>query len=503
MAKKKLTLEDMLVPKDEIPYEVPENWCWTRLENLGKWSSGGTPKSTIKEYYDGEIPWLIIADLNDSYVNESKKTITQLGLDNSSAKIIPKDSVLVAMYGSIGKLGINTISCACNQAIAYMRESYNIVNNKYLFYYLLSQREYLNSLGKGGTQQNISLTVLNKVEIPIPPLAEQERIVSRIESLFDKVDRAAELVDEARDGFEKRRAAILEMAFSGELTKKWREENKNLKPTQVIVEEIKSELIKWYESKVKESKELGTKKPRKIKFDIEKSEKEYLFENIPRDWRISYFEELVAPIENSLKAGPFGSALKKDFYTEKGYKIYGQEQVIKGDPYYGDYYINEEKFKELSTCEVFEGDLLISLVGTIGKVLIIPSDYEKGIINPRLVKISLNKKVSTEYIAKYFESPTAKFIMSEKSHGGTMDILNLNIIKKLPIPLPPYEEQVEIVRLVNKMIEEELEVQEYTDISNYIDIIKKSILAKAFRGELGSNNLKEESSIELLKELIK
>jgi type I restriction enzyme S subunit len=91
----------------------------------------------------------------------------------------------------------------------------------------------------------------------------------------------------------------------------------------------------------------------------------------------------------TIKAGPFGSALKKEFYIAKGYKIYGQEQVISGDPFYGDYYIDQEKYKKLQSCSVERGDLLISLVGTIGKVLVIPEGAEPGIINPRLLRISL------------------------------------------------------------------------------------------------------------------
>ncbi len=102
----------------------------------------------------------------------------------------------------------------------------------------------------------------------------------------------------------------------------------------------------------------------------------------------------------------------------------------------------------------------------------------------------------------YFESPIAKYIMSEKSHGGTMEILNLDIIKKLPIPIPPIEEQIEIVRILDKIFEEESKIEELTQLEEQIELIKKSILAKAFRGQLGTNCEDDKSALELLKEII-
>ena len=126
--------------------------------------------------------------------------------------------------------------------------------------------------------------------------------------------------------------------------------------------------------------------------------------NNPMKWIVSKIEDIAAQEKNALKAGPFGSALKKEFYVRSGYKIYGQEQVICGDASFGDYYIDEEKYKELKNCAVQAGDILISLVGTYGKTLIMPDNYEAGIINPRLMKITLNKnKVTPIYFKYYFD----------------------------------------------------------------------------------------------------
>lgn len=135
-----------------------------------EWGSGGTPKATVKEYYEnGDIPWLIIGDLNNGIVTKSETKITKLGLDNSSAKMIPPNTLLVAMYGSIGKLGITGIECCTNQAIAFAKKMHG-VTTKYMFYYMAMMKSKLISKGKGGTQKNISQTVLNSLDVIVPPM---------------------------------------------------------------------------------------------------------------------------------------------------------------------------------------------------------------------------------------------------------------------------------------------------------------------------------------------
>ena len=171
--------------------ELPKNWAKTTLGECFEWGSGGTPTSSVKKYYDGNIPWLVIGDLNDNYINTSDKTITQFGLENSSAKLIPKGTLLLAMYGSIGKLGIAGMPLATNQAIAFALENKEI-NTKYLFYYLLSVRSSLNLLGKGATQKNISQSIIKDFHFPLPPLAEQHRIVEKIEHIFTVLEELEE-----------------------------------------------------------------------------------------------------------------------------------------------------------------------------------------------------------------------------------------------------------------------------------------------------------------------
>ena len=189
--------------------ELPQGWNLKRMPEVVRWSSGGTPKATERLYYEnGTIPWLIIGDLNDGIVSASATKITKLGLDNSSAKLIPEGTLLVAMYGSIGKLGITGFECCTNQAIAFAKELYG-VDTKYLFFYLMMIKPKLVQKGKGGTQKNISLTVLNSLYIPLPPLPTQHQIVSRIESLFAELNKAVEHLRTAQQQLKIYRQAVL------------------------------------------------------------------------------------------------------------------------------------------------------------------------------------------------------------------------------------------------------------------------------------------------------
>ena len=172
----------------------------------------------------------------------------------------------------------------------------------------------------------------------------------------------------------------------------------------------------------------------------------------PKGWSIKKIKEVVAKQKNALKAGPFGSALKKEFYTPSGYKIYGQEQVINGDAEFGDYYISQEKYAELKSCAIQAKDVLISLVGTYGKTLVIPDEFEPGIINPRLIKITFDQSViNVSYFQAYFSSESLKAYLDVQTHGCTMGVLNLGIISNLLIPLPPLSLQNEFAAFIEQL----------------------------------------------------
>ncbi len=273
----------------------------------------------------------------------------------------------------------------------------------------------------------VSTKVVQNYIFSLPPLPEQRAIVKKLESLFSSLDAGVADLKKAQQQLKIYRQAVLKKAFEGELTN-----------------------------------------------------------GLSEGWKTVKIVDLVDKDKNALKAGPFGSSLKKEFYTNEGYKIYGQEQVINNNPYFGDYYVDEQKYNELYSCRVRPNDILISLVGTVGKVLLLPNDCLPGIINPRLVKITLNsKKYLPLFFKYYFESAFVKSFYSGETRGTTMDVLNLGIIKTIPFPLPHLDEQKEVI----KQIESRLSVCDFIEQNikeglKKAEALRQSILKKAFEGKL-------------------
>jgi type I restriction enzyme S subunit len=178
--------------------ELPLSWDVVSLQRLVRMGSGGTPRAGEKRYYEGgSIPWAVIGDLNDGLVTETKQLITDAAIAESSAKIVPQNAVLLAMYGSIGKLGLAAKPMATNQAIATLVPHDGLIAPRWLFWFLLSQRRELTKRGAGAAQRNISQTILRDWPIPIPPLDEQLRIVGVLEDYLSRLDAARAYVDTA------------------------------------------------------------------------------------------------------------------------------------------------------------------------------------------------------------------------------------------------------------------------------------------------------------------
>lgn len=171
-----------------LPFNIPSEWAWTTLGQIGKWQSGSTPNRLNKDYYGGSIPWLKTGDLNDDYITYIPESITEKALNETPVKLNPKGSVLIAMYGAtIGKIGILTYPATTNQACCAC-DVFHGIEKEYLFYFLLSHREKFVKLGGGGAQPNISKEKITNTYIPIPPHSEQKRIVATIHKVFAKLD---------------------------------------------------------------------------------------------------------------------------------------------------------------------------------------------------------------------------------------------------------------------------------------------------------------------------
>ncbi|EEO7740887.1 hypothetical protein G6T57_000135 [Campylobacter upsaliensis] len=185
MLKKELTKCKEIVPLNlsEAPFTIPNSWAWVKLGDICEIVSGGTPsRDKIEYWHNGTIPWVKIADVKNNVVNQTQEFITELGLENSSAKIFKKGTLLYTIFATLGETAILNIDAATNQAIAALIEAYDY-DTKFLMYCLMSMKDYVNSLGRGVAQNNINQTMLKNFTIPLPPLCEQQEIVKKLDLL--------------------------------------------------------------------------------------------------------------------------------------------------------------------------------------------------------------------------------------------------------------------------------------------------------------------------------
>ena len=346
----------------------------------------------------------------------------------------------------------------------------------YQLHFLWMTGYYLHNCVKHVNQASISSkTLANAVPFIAPPFDQQKRIVAEIEKQFSRLDEAVANLKRVKANLKRYKAAVLKAAVSGRLVETEaelaRREGRSYETgAQLLQRILETRRGQWKgKGKYKEPAAPDTT-------DLPK---------LPEGWTWCGFEQVSVADKHALKAGPFGSALKKELYVESGYKIYGQEQVIRGDSKFGDYFIDETKFRELESCAVKPGDLLISLVGTAGKVLVLPQNTMPGIINPRLLKLSLNHShISPEYAAYMLQSSLASHYFKLQAHGGTMEILNLGIIKALPVPLPPAAEQQRIVAEVDRRFSflRQIEAQVDVNLQRRTVGLQQTILVHAFAG---------------------
>ena len=227
---------------------LPASWIQVSLGDIGSWGSGGTPRKGVSGYYSGSIPWMKIGDLNDSVVTVSEDLITENALKDSSAKLVPVGTLLIAMYGSIGKLGIAGVPCATNQAIAFCNPNPLIIHVEFLFWQLLHQRVNLMALGQGGSQRNISQRILKDFSIDVPPIAEQRRIVAKLDGLLSAGKSITTALDDVPALLERLRQSILAAAFRGDLTADWRARNPDVEPADKLLAKIQTERRRRWEA---------------------------------------------------------------------------------------------------------------------------------------------------------------------------------------------------------------------------------------------------------------
>lgn len=434
MPKKKtaLTIEERLqqalVPAEEQPYEVPENWVWVRLGAIAEIVTGGTPSKKHPEYYGGNFPFYKPSDLDQGRLTyDASEYLSEEGKNVS--RIIPKNSTAVCCIGSIGKCGYLMCEGTTNQQI---NSAIPKINSLCLYYYLCTENfvQDLLSMASATTIAIVNKSKMESCAFPLPPLSEQKRIVERIEELLAKLDEAKERLQEVADSFAVRKAAILHKAFTGELTKQWRRENG-----------VRDE--SWEEKKLSEITENQDSK----RIPLSKSQRD----NMNRIYDYYGASGIIDKVDDYIFEG------KKLLIGEDGANLVTRSKDIAfiAD---GKYWVNNHAH----ILDVKDTVLLMYLCNYINNMDLIP--YVTGSAQPKLTQAKMN---------------------------------NIKIF------LPTLPEQHEIVRLIDDLLARERAAQQAAEQAlASIDLMKKSILARAFRGELGTNKASEASALELLRQVL-
>lgn len=429
-------LQAALVPDWEWPHKLPENWCWTYLTKAAECLDNFRKPINATEragrngnvpYYGatGQVGWI------DDFLTD--EDLVLLGEDGAPFLDLIKDKA----YLITGKAWVN------NHA-HILRSLFGDTGNRYLLHYLNSfnYAGYVN----GTTRLKLTRASMDTIPIPLPPLAEQQRIVDRIESLFAKLDEAKEKAQAVVDSFETRKAAILHKAFTGELTAKWREEH-------------------------------GVRME-------------------------SWEKKSVGELCISLK---YGTAKKSD--ASGNVVVLRMGNLQQGEIDWSDLaYSNDPD--DIEKYKLFPGDVLFNRTNSaalVGKTAIYRGEHP-AIYAGYLIKLDYDRdKIIGDYLNYALNTLDAKkYCNSVKTDGVNQSNINAKKIGAYSFNVPSIPEQEKIVSVIQKLLSKEQQAKEAAEaVLDQIDLMKKSILARAFRGELGTNDPSEESAVELLKEIIR
>lgn len=443
-------LQAALVPDWEWPYKLPENWCWTNWGECGEFVAGSGFKNEYQGFTNYDIPFYKVSSLKTAnetgYLCDNTNTVDETVRKKLKAALIPANSLLFAKIGEairLNRRAINTVPCCVdNNMMAFIPI---ICQLKYAFYW--SKGIDLYDFTNATTVPAIRKTDLEKISFPLAPLAEQQRIVDRIESLFTKLDEAKEKAQAVVDSFETRKAAILHKAFTGELTAKWREEH------GVGMES-------WEQCSLSD---VCTVNPKKADT-----------KDLPDELEVSFFPmSALSEIYGEI-TDPQTRLLKE---VRSGFTNFSEGDVV---------------FAKITPCmENGKSAVVGKLVNDIGYGT---TEFFVLRCSDRLYNRFLYHLVRDKLFRDKAKAVMAGAVGQQRVPKRYLETYKLN--------LPKFNEQREIVRILDGSFAKEQQTKEAAEaVLDQIDLMKKSILARAFRGELGTNDPSEESAVELLKQI--
>lgn len=498
-------LKNAIVPKDEEPYQVPDNWVWTRLGKISeKISKGTTPRGGEQAYTNNGIKFLRVENISDDYRIDTLniKYVTE-EIHNGFLKrsILEENDLLISIAGSLGKTAIvskENLPLNTNQAIAFVRfinkEKYV---SKYFAYFFNSNiiKKSLLSQTKVTAIPNLTLEVINNTKVALPPIEEQKRIVEKLDYFFDKIQKVKEIIEEVKEKNQARKESILSKAFTGELTAKWRTDN--IHSAKELLNKINDEKLASWEIECKKAEEEGRKKPTKPKL---KSIDEMIVPNdeipykIPDNWIWTRLKNV-----NEVITGGTPSKKMKEYWENKDINF------VKPSDLYQSRNLNfSEEYVDIRAKEkvkmIPKGSTILCCIGSVGKSAF---NEIECCTNQQINSLIPKKEILNPlYNFYYSNSQYFKNQMQNSSSATTIAILNKSKTEELYFPLPPIEEQKEIVRILDNIFSKENMISELISLEDKIQVLEKSILDKAFRGELGTNSSNDIDAIELLKNIL-
>ena len=432
---------------DEVPFDIPDSWEWVRLVSIGDWGSGATPSRTNAEYYGGDIPWLKTGDLNDGYIKQIPENISHLALEKTSVRLNETGSVLIAMYGAtIGKVGILTFPATTNQACCACLPIK--IYNEYLFYFLMSQKLAFIKQGEGGAQPNISKQKIIATLMPLPSIAEQHRIVTKIKEILPLVELyevAYSEVNSLNNSFsELLKKSILQEAVQGKLVP----QDPNDEPVSVLLERIRAEkqaLIKAGKIKKDKNESIIFRRDNSH-YEKRGSEEVCIDDEIPFDIPDNWCWVRLGTLfqHNTGKALNSSNKVGKKLRYITTSNLYWDKFVLDK--------LKEMPFTdaEVEKCTVIKGDLLVCEGGDIGRAAIWNYDFPMRIQN-HIHRLRSYIKINVKFYYYIFYLYKHMGLIGGKGIG--IKGLSSNAIHQLLFPLPPSNEQHKIVEKIEASLQ--------------------------------------------------
>ena len=390
--------------------DIPKSWKVKPIAYMTKSRSGGTPdRNNLLYWENGTIPWMSSGEVNKVNIYDTDEKITTLAVHHSSAKIISKNAVMVALNGqgkTKGMSAILRIDSACNQSLCAFSCNAGILYYEYLFWCFQTMYTYLRQMSGDDVRDGLAASYVKKQKIPVPKYEEQQAIA-------DFLDKECAQIDSI--------AADLEKQI--ELLQQYKK--------SLITETVTKGLDKTVPMKDSGVEWLG---------------------KIPAHWNFKRLKFMLENSSDSMKVGPFGSALSGSYFTDEGKWVYNQRVVLDNNFSENTTFVSEEKFQEMRSFAVCPGDILITTRGTIGKVAIVPEGANEGILHPCIIKFRVDKEmIIPELLQLIFnESDFVKDQFTLMSNATTIEVIYSYSLKDILLPVIPADEQKKIYGYLSK-----------------------------------------------------